>query len=162
MSLTGYSALLSISFTKSLGVLSSVLCGLSDLGVIGWIRPKILKWETQAQDFDLPETSQSQGMLISKSPPKVLHLNTKTKDNIKVSKLQWQMAHDNPSTKQPCTLEDKLPKPTDSPKHTTGHGTALQRDEIQLQPPEHSHKLPKQETFTRHWSNPTNWGHRHK
>ena len=100
MSLTGYSALLSISFTKSLGVLSSVLCGLSDLGVIGWIRPKILKWETQAQDFDLPETSQSQGMLISKSPPKVLHLNTKTKDNIKVSKLQWQMAHDNPSTKQ--------------------------------------------------------------
>ena len=48
MSLTGYFALLSIAFTKSLGVLSSVLCGLSDLGVTGWVRPKILKRDIQA------------------------------------------------------------------------------------------------------------------
>ena len=31
----------------------------------------------------------------------------------------------------------------DTPKLTTGHCTALQRDEIQLQQPEHKHKLPQ-------------------
>ena len=34
-------------------------------------------------------------------------------------------------------------KPIDTSKHTTGHFIALQREEIQLQPPEHSHKLPQ-------------------
>ena len=29
----------------------------------------------------------------------------------------------------------------DTSKHTTGHFIALQREEIQIQPPEHSHKL---------------------
>ena len=68
------------------------------------------------------------------------------------------MAHANPSTKQPCTLEDKLPKPTDTLKHTTGHSTTLHRDKIQPQPPEHSHRLPNQETLTKHWSNATHEG----
>ena len=31
-------------------------------------------------------------------------------------------------------------KPIDIPKHTTGHGTTLQRDRIQLHPPENRHK----------------------
>jgi len=31
----------------------------------------------------------------------------------------------------------------DTPKPTTGHGTALQRDKIQLHQPEHRHKLPQ-------------------
>ena len=34
-------------------------------------------------------------------------------------------------------------KPIDTPKLTSGHFIALQREEIQLQPPEHSHKLPQ-------------------
>ena len=34
-------------------------------------------------------------------------------------------------------------KPTDTSKLTTGHFTALQREEIQLHPPEHRHKLPQ-------------------
>ena len=33
-------------------------------------------------------------------------------------------------------------KPTDNSKLTTGHFIALQREEIQLHPPEHRHKLP--------------------
>jgi len=33
-------------------------------------------------------------------------------------------------------------KPTDISKITTGHFIALQREEIQLHPPEHRHKLP--------------------
>ena len=32
---------------------------------------------------------------------------------------------------------------------------ALQREEIQLHPPEHGHKLPNQETLTRHLYKPT-------
>ena len=34
-------------------------------------------------------------------------------------------------------------KPTDISKLTTGHFIALQREEIQLHPPEHRPKLPK-------------------
>ena len=34
-------------------------------------------------------------------------------------------------------------KPTDTPKLTTGHFIALQREEIQLHPPEHRCKLPQ-------------------
>ena len=33
-------------------------------------------------------------------------------------------------------------KPTDTPRLTTGHFIALQREETQLHPPEHRHKLP--------------------
>ena len=33
-------------------------------------------------------------------------------------------------------------KPIDTLKPTTGHFIALQREEIQLHPPEHQHKLP--------------------
>jgi len=33
-------------------------------------------------------------------------------------------------------------KPTDISKLITGHSIALQREEIQLHPPEHWHKLP--------------------
>ena len=46
-------------------------------------------------------------------------------------------------------------KPMDTPKLTTGQFTALQREEIQLHPPEHGHKLPYQEKLTSHSSNPT-------
>ena len=34
-------------------------------------------------------------------------------------------------------------KPIDTPKPTTGHWTALQREEIQLHPPGHRHKFPE-------------------
>ena len=34
-------------------------------------------------------------------------------------------------------------KPIDTPKLTSGHFIALQREEIQLHPPEHRHKLPQ-------------------
>ena len=33
-------------------------------------------------------------------------------------------------------------KPIDTPKLTIGHVIELQREEIQLHPPEHRHKLP--------------------
>ena len=46
-------------------------------------------------------------------------------------------------------------KPTDISKLTTGHFIELQREEIQLHPPEHGHKLPYQKTLTSHLSNPT-------
>ena len=36
-------------------------------------------------------------------------------------------------------------KPIDTPKLTTGHFIALQREETQLHPPEHRHKLPQPE-----------------
>ena len=35
----------------------------------------------------------------------------------------------------------KQSKPVDNPKLTTGHFIALQREEIQLHPPEHRYKL---------------------
>ena len=34
-------------------------------------------------------------------------------------------------------------KPIDTPKLTSGHFIALQREEIQLHPPEHRHKFPQ-------------------
>jgi len=46
-------------------------------------------------------------------------------------------------------------KPIDTPKFTIGKFIALQREEIQLHPPEHRHKLPNQEILTSHYSNPT-------
>ena len=46
-------------------------------------------------------------------------------------------------------------KPIGISKLITGHFIALQREEIQLHPPEHRHKLPNQETLTSHPSNPT-------
>ena len=39
---------------------------------------------------------------------------------------------------------------SNAPKLTTGHFIALQREEIQLHPPEHRCKLPNQETLTSH------------
>ena len=42
---------------------------------------------------------------------------------------------------QPWLDEPLLAKPLDTSKFTTGHFIALQREEIQLHPPEHRHKL---------------------
>ena len=44
-------------------------------------------------------------------------------------------------------------KPIDTSKLTIGHFIALQREEIQLHPPDTS--FPNQETLTSHSSNPT-------
>ena len=46
-------------------------------------------------------------------------------------------------------------KPTDISKFITGHFIALQREEIQLYPPEHQHKLPQPGNLDSHLSNPT-------
>ena len=46
-------------------------------------------------------------------------------------------------------------KPIDTLKLTTGHFIALQREEIQLHPPEHWHSFHNQETLTSDSSNPT-------
>ena len=77
---------------------------------------------------------------------KVLHLNTKTKPHPKASNLQCWMFNSKPLV----ISEPILPisrkaaqdnnKHIDTPKHTTGHNTALQRDMIQLHPPEYRHK----------------------
>jgi len=40
--------------------------------------------------------------------------------------------------------------PIDTPKLTTGQFTSLQREKIQLHPPEHRCKLPYQETLISH------------
>ena len=49
--------------------------------------------------------------------------------------------HRNPNVSIKTQAVQSHAKPTDTPKHTTGHFIALQREEIQLQPPEHRHKL---------------------
>ena len=46
-------------------------------------------------------------------------------------------------------------KPIDISQLITGHFIALQREEIQLHPPEHRHKLPYQETLTSRQYNST-------
>ena len=46
-------------------------------------------------------------------------------------------------------------KPIDTPKLTTEHFIALQREEIQLHLPEPDASSPNQETLTSHLSNPT-------
>ena len=46
-------------------------------------------------------------------------------------------------------------KPIDISKLTTGHSIALQREEIQLHPPDIDTSFPNQETLTSHPSNPT-------
>ena len=51
-------------------------------------------------------------------------------------------------------------KPVDSPNNITVHGTALQREKIQLHLPEHRHKFANKEKFTRQWSKPIHWGGR--
>jgi len=42
-----------------------------------------------------------------------------------------------------------MDEPKDNPKPTTGHGTAFQRDKIQLHQPEHRHKSPQPENHHR-------------
>ena len=46
-------------------------------------------------------------------------------------------------------------KPIDTSQLTTGHFIALQREEIQLHPPELQQSFPNQETLTSHPSKPT-------
>ena len=48
---------------------------------------------------------------------------------------------DAPNTAKARTTAQKHTEPKDTPKPTTGHRTALQREEIQLHQPEHRHKL---------------------
>ena len=43
----------------------------------------------------------------------------------------------------------------DTPQHTTGRGTALQKDKSQAHPSGSRNQSPIQEAFTRHWLNPT-------
>ena len=52
------------------------------------IRPEPVRWESQVQDVGLPENSQPQGILIGKSSPRNLPLNTKIWLHPTASKLQ--------------------------------------------------------------------------
>ena len=49
-------------------------------------------------------------------------------------------------------------KPKDTPKHTAGHCTALQRDKIQLYPPEHRHTSHQPRNFHKALVQPTHGG----
>ena len=42
------------------------------------VRPEPLRWESRVQEIGLPKNSQPRGILIGKSSPRGLHLNTKT------------------------------------------------------------------------------------
>ena len=50
---------------------------------------------------------------------------------------------DRPNTAKAGTTAQRRTETLDTPKPTTGHCIALQRDEIQLHQPEHRHKLPQ-------------------
>ena len=117
----------------------------------------------QLQNFRTSENSWLQGTLIEKSPPKSLHTYTETKFH--QLKLETKLHQLKPSSKpkssstrrttlilqknRNTTLNIKRwaarnhTKPIDTSKFTTGYFIALQREEIQLHPPEHRHKFPQ-------------------
>ena len=125
----GCSWLLSVVFTISLGVLSSVLSVLWSLGITARGHAQTLRWEIQVQDFGQPENSWPHETLIDERSPKGLHLNTKTNPPPKATKLQHWTPHTNPSAKQEqlWTSIDRLPKAISSPQtlQTTVVDTAL-------------------------------------
>ena len=69
VSFSGWFGLLSVAFTKSIGNLPFVLCGLWGLTASVGIKPEPLRWETRAQDFESPENSWPQGILVDKTLP---------------------------------------------------------------------------------------------
>ena len=95
-----------------------------------------------------PETSQLHVISNSKSSPRDLHLNAKTQLHSTTSKLQcWtpyakQLAREEHNLSISREAAKNLSKVTDTPKHTTRHGPAHQKDKIQPHPPEHRHHSP--------------------
>ena len=90
------------------------------------VRSEPPRWETQVQDVGSPEDSQPYGILISKNSPKGLHLNTKTWQHIKASKLQCWTSHNKQLAKtgtQSYPLTVRLPEVT--PPSQTFHNTPL-------------------------------------
>ena len=74
--------------------------------------------------------------------------NTETKHHLKANKFQSKTYQANSQKTQEHNPEhkntggQKSHQTTDTTKLTTGHFIALQREEIQLHPPEHQYKLP--------------------
>ena len=122
-----------------------MLCGLWGLRVSVGFESELLRWE--AQDLEALENSWHQGTLIDKSPPKGFYDNTKTKTTQRSASpdspmpiLQQNrntMLHTSRQAAQSHT------NPTDTLKPTTGHSTALQRNEIQPHWLEYWYKSPK-------------------
>ena len=88
---------------------------------------------------------------------------TKTKPHQKTRELQCQMPYANPSAKQGHTMHiskqdaQSHTKPIWTPKHTTEHGTGLQRDKIYIHPPEHWHKSPPTRKLHKELVQPHPW-----
>ena len=87
--------------------------------------------------------------LIDKSSRKSLHTYPETKLHPRANKFQRKIHHTNSPENRNTTLiitrwaVQSHAKPIDTPKLTTEHFIALQREEIQLYPPEHRRKLPQ-------------------
>ena len=67
---------------------SSELCGWQGLMFWPGVRPVPLRWESQVQDTDPPETSRLHVISNGESSPRDLHLNAKTQLQSMTSKLQ--------------------------------------------------------------------------
>ena len=93
------------------------------------------------------ENSSLQGPSNDKSSSKSLHTHYETKLHPRANKFQSKTYYANPPSGN-ITLSTKIQvakshtKPIDTSKFTTGHFITLQREEIQLHPPEHQLKLP--------------------
>ena len=120
-------------------------CNVGDLGSIPGLGRFPWRWAWQPTPVFLPGESTW--------PPKGFHINTKAKPYSKASKLRDGCAMPILQLNRSTTLHisrqaaQSHSKPTDTPKHTTGQGTALQRDKIQLHPWEHKHKSPHPENL---------------
>ena len=140
-------------FAINPGCLSSALCDLwsLDVAVSGWARTPeagdltLGLWTTR----ELP----TPWNINRCEPSQRLPINTKAKPYSKASKLRDGCAMPILQLNRSTTLHisrqaaQSHSKPTDTPKHTTGQGTALQRDKIQLHPWEHKHKSPHPENL---------------
>ena len=117
--------------------------------------------EAKIQNLRTPENSLLQGTLIDKRSSKSLHTYTETKLHPRVKKFQSKTYQANSQQRRNITLSIKIQaakshtEPIDTSQHTTGHLIALQREQIQLHPPEHQASFPNQETLISHLSNPT-------
>ena len=97
-----------------------------------------LKTRSKTQSLRTPENSWLQGTLMDKGSSKSHHTYTETKHHPRTNKFQSKTYHTNSPAMQEHSPElqytgcPKSHKPTDISKLTTGHFTALQREEIQL------------------------------
>ena len=128
------------------------------------VTPVLLRWESQGQDIDTPETSRLHVISNRKSCPRDLHLNAKTQLHSMSSKLQCWTPYAKQLARQEHnpTKAERLPKiiirsqtPQNTPPDTV---LPTRKTRFSLIHQNTGTSLLHQEAYTTHWNTLSHWG----